>query len=155
MSAIRSFHGIKRYLLFGGMLLALGLLLKACEDLPESSFTLASESRLPKWITLPSGLTRTNVSVTMNYYLFPSSYASFTLQDAKGKEIQKENGEDKCGAGFQLKDPPQGFPPGYPAYKPITVNGITEIVEHRKMEPIFYITDDTTVWKQYRELGCR
>jgi hypothetical protein len=154
MPVSRSPHGIRRYLLFGGVLLALGLLLKACEYFPESSFTLASESRLPKWITLPSGLTRANASVTMNYYSVPWSYARFTLQDAKEQVIQKANGKTKCGAGFQLKDPPQGFPSGYPAYVPITVNGITEIVEHRKMEPIFYITDDTTVWKQYRELGC-
>jgi hypothetical protein len=154
MSIIRSSRNIKRYLLFGGLLLALGLLLKACEYFPESSFTLASESRLPKWITLPAGLTRANASVTMNYYSFPWSYASFTLQDSKEQVIQKANGNTKCGPGFQLKNPPQGFPSGYPAYVPITVNGITEIVEHRKMEPIFYITDDTTVWKQYRELGC-
>jgi hypothetical protein len=55
---------------------------------------------------------------------------------------------------FQLTDPPQGFPPDYPAYEAITINGITEIIEHRKMEPIFYVTDDPTVWKQYELRGC-
>jgi hypothetical protein len=49
---------------------------------------------------------------------------------------------------FQLKHPPPGFPPGYPSYELITVNGIIEITEHRKMEPIFYITDDPAVWKE-------
>ena len=44
--------------------------------------------------------------------------------------------------------PPPGFPPGYPAYEVITVNGITDIIEHRKMEPIFYVTDDPAVWKE-------
>jgi len=39
-------------------------------------------------------------------------------------------------------------------YEAITVNGITEIIEHRKMEPIFYVTDGTTVWKQYKSIGC-
>jgi hypothetical protein len=48
----------------------------------------------------------------------------------------------------QLKHPPPGFPPSYPAHEVITVNGITEIIEHRKMEPIFYITDDPAVWKE-------
>jgi hypothetical protein len=47
-----------------------------------------------------------------------------------------------------LKHPPLGFPAGYPSYEIITVNGITEIIEHRKMEPIFYITDDPAVWKE-------
>jgi hypothetical protein len=49
---------------------------------------------------------------------------------------------------FQLKHPPPGFPPGYPSYELITVNGIIEIIEHRKMEAVFYITDDPAVWKE-------
>jgi len=34
---------------------------------------------------------------------------------------------------------------GYPSYGAWTVRGITEIIEHRRMEPIFYITDDPEV----------
>jgi hypothetical protein len=49
---------------------------------------------------------------------------------------------------FYLKNPPQGSAPGYPAYEIITVDGITEIIEHRKMEPLFYVTDDPAVWKE-------
>ena len=37
----------------------------------------------------------------------------------------------------------------YPAYEAITVNGITQIIEHKKMEPIFYVTDDAAVAKQF------
>jgi hypothetical protein len=55
---------------------------------------------------------------------------------------------------YASKNPPSGFPPHYPIYEATTVNGITEIIEHRKMEPIFYITDDTNVWKQYESIGC-
>lgn len=57
-------------------------------------------------------------------------------------------GKEKDGGPFQLKRPPQEFPPGYPLYEVITINGITEIIEHKKMEPIFYITDDPVVWKE-------
>ncbi len=42
-----------------------------CEYFPESTFELASESRLPKWIVLPPELTRADVSVTMSYYVKP------------------------------------------------------------------------------------
>jgi hypothetical protein len=42
---------------------------------------------------------------------------------------------------------PQGPDSGYPSFEVITANGITEIIEHKKMEPIFYITDDPAVWK--------
>ncbi len=126
-----------------------------CEYFPESTFKLASESRLPKWITLPPGLTRADVSITMSYYIEPwGSRAVFTLQDAKGKPFEKVYGKEKCGV-FYPKDPPPGFPPGYPAYQEVTVNGTTELIEHRKMEPVFYITDDPAVWKEYWATGCR
>ena len=155
MSIIRSSRNSKRYLLYGGVLLVLGLLLKACQYFPESSFELASDSRLPKWIVLPSGLVRANVSVTLNYYTLPYVSSVTTMLQNTGKQERKEvYGTEKCQPGFQLKENQEGFPPGYPAYIPVTINGITEIIEHRKMEPIFYVTDDPTVWKQYREFGC-
>jgi hypothetical protein len=33
----------------------------------------------------------------------------------------------------------------YPGYEVVTVDGMTEVIEHRRMEPIFYITDDPQV----------
>jgi len=33
----------------------------------------------------------------------------------------------------------------YPSYEIITVGRTTEVIEHRKMEPIFYVTDDPSV----------
>jgi hypothetical protein len=120
-----------------------------CEWFPESTFELASESRLPKWITLPPGLARADVSITMSYYSMPwGRSATFILQDKKGKIRTKEHGKVRGLGPNYVKNPRPGFPPGYPAYEVITVNGITDIVEHRKPEPIFYITDDPAVWKE-------
>jgi hypothetical protein len=120
-----------------------------CEWFPESTFELASESRLPKWITLPPGLTRADVSITMNYYVKPwGRSATFILKDKKGQVLAKVHGKQKGLEPLQLKHPPPGFPPGYPSYELITVNGITDIIEHKKMEPTFYITDDPAVWKE-------
>ena len=120
-----------------------------CEWFPESTFELARESRLPNWITLPPGRTRADVSITMSYYSMPwGRSATFILQDAKGKIRTKVHGKTRGLGPNHLKQPPPGFPPGYPAYEVITVNGITEIIEHRKQEPIFYITDDPAVWKE-------
>jgi uncharacterized protein (DUF362 family) len=85
----------------------------------------------------------------MSYYVKPwGRSATFILQDTKGKTRTKVNGKTRGLGPNQLKHPPPGFPPGYPAYEVITVNGITDIVEHRKPEPIFYITDDPAVWKE-------
>ena len=139
---------VDKFLLFFVALTILSSAMVGCEWFPESTFELASESRLPKWITLPPGLTRADASITMSYYIKPwGSSAIFVLKDTKGQIRAKVNGKVKGSEPFQLEHPPNGFPPGYPAYEIITVNGITEIIEHRKMEPIFYITDDPAIWK--------
>ena len=143
---------IDKFLLFFVALTISGsAMMGGCEYLPESTFKLANESRLPKWITLPSGRTRADVTITMSYYDNPWPWGTnvkITLQDATKQILVKAYGKEKDGGPFQLKHPPAGFPPGYPVYEVITANGITDIVEHRKMEPIFYITDDPAVWKE-------
>ena len=123
-----------------------------CQYFPESTFELASESRLPKWFSPPPGLTRADVSITMNYYIKPwGCSATFIMQS--GKRQTKVNGKVRGTEPLHLKNPPQGFPSGYPSYEIVTVNGITDIIEHRKMEPIFYVTDDPAVWNEL--LGAR
>ena len=61
----------KKYLLWGVALTISVCAIAVFEYLPESTFQLANESRLPKWITLPPGLTRADVSITMCYYVKP------------------------------------------------------------------------------------
>jgi hypothetical protein len=107
----------------------------------ESSFHLASESRLPRWIALPPGLTRKDVSVTLNYYSTLSTLADdakFILRDKKGKKLTEVKGK--------VKHHPWT---GYPAYTAVVVNGTAEIIEHRKMEPIFYVNDDPAIRKKF------
>ena len=109
----------------------------------ESSFQLASESRLPRWMALPVGLTRADVSVTLNYYTpHIGDDAKFILKDKKGKELAEVKGK--------VKNCPFT---GYRAYDAVVVNGTTEILEFRKMEPIFYVTDDPAVRTQLLA-GC-
>ena len=140
---------IDKFLLLLVALTILDSAMVGCDWFPESTYELASASRVPKWITLPPGLTRADVLLTMSYYIKPwGSSATFTLRDTKGKLWTKVDGKVKGSEPFQLKDPPHGFPPDYPSYEVVTVNGITEIIEHRKPEPLFYITDDPAVWKE-------
>src|SRR5580700_10593852 len=99
---------------------------------PESTFELASESRLPKFVTLPPGLTRADVSLKMSYYVKPwGRSATFILRNG-GRILAKVNGKQKGLEPLLLKNPPEGFPHGYPSYEVITANGITDIIEHRK-----------------------
>jgi hypothetical protein len=146
---IKMIRRIDRCLLLLVALTISGSAIVGCEYFPESTFELASESRLPKWITLPPGHTRADISLTMSYYINPlGRNVKFILRDAKTEKPIKLYGEEKDGGPFKLEHPPQGFPPGYPAYEVITVNGVIDIIEHRKMEPIFYATDDPAVWKE-------
>jgi hypothetical protein len=104
----------------------------------ESTFELASKSRLPRWTALPHGLTRTDVLVTMNYYTMPlGPDANFILKDRKGIKLAEKWGKIKCQSGTS----------DYPLYNAVVVDGITEIIEHKWMEPIFYVTDDPAVTK--------
>jgi hypothetical protein len=146
---------IKRHLSLGILLAIACCTNMGCEFLAESTFSLASDSRLPKWVTLPPGLTRPDISLAMSYYVMPwGRSARFMLQNRNKQTLGKESGKVRCLEPFQLKNPPQGFPSGYPSYEAITVNGITGIVEHKKMEPIFYVTDDPAVRKEYESIGC-
>ena len=102
----------------------------------ESSFMLSDESRLPKWVALPDGLKRADVSVTMNYYTpLGGNDTKIILKNKNGKRLAEINGKEKC------QDPKSG----YPAYDLIVANGIAEVIERRKMEPVFYINDDPAV----------
>ena len=42
-----------------------------CGILPESTFTLASDSRPPKWITIPPRLEVADFSLSLSYYTMP------------------------------------------------------------------------------------
>lgn len=104
----------------------------------ESTFNLADDSRLPKWVTLPRGITRADLSITLNYYTaLGSDDAKVTLRDRRGKTIAEMRGKMKCHSSFA----------SYPAYEVVMVNGISEVIEHKRMEPVFYITDDPAVKK--------
>lgn len=44
----------------------------------ESNFHLSKESRIPKWFSIPAGLSREDVTVTLFYYIVPTSKAVIT-----------------------------------------------------------------------------
>ena len=114
----------------------------------ESSFDLAGESRLPKWISVPPGLARGDVVVTMNYYTSPlGGSVEFVEKDKNGKILTKVSGKLEP-YPLHLKNPPPGSDSGYPAFELITLDGTTEVIEHKKMEPKFYVNDDPAVRKE-------
>jgi|ERR1700733_1142153 hypothetical protein len=117
-----------------GLAAALALLVSCLE----SSFELAPDSRIPNWFHLPKGIPRSAVSVTMDDYIDSSGrWARFTLKITGGIALATVD-------GTMRGDQPQG-PNGN--LEVVTVNGITDIVEHRMTGPVFYMTDDPDIWK--------
>lgn len=130
--------------------IAIVVLFMTAAGCAESNFDISKESRLPKWFAIPAGMTRADLTVKLDYYSLPEQ-SVFTLYDKIGKKLSVKKGKRYGGyiAPKELKNPPPGFPKGYPAYEIIIVDGIIDIVEHRQMEPIFYMTDDPAVWKEF------
>lgn len=113
----------------------------------ESSFELADGSRLPSWFSPPAGKSREDVKITLDYYT--NGNAVFKIF-GKNDHIafEKITGNAKNEKPIQLEKPADGFPKHYPMYQIVTINGVTEVIEHRAMEPIFYITDDPIILKE-------
>jgi hypothetical protein len=122
------------------------LAVTACGFFPESKFLLSDESRLPKWFAFYAGPSRSQVAVEMDYYVSPlGRTATFTVKQRDGRIITAAKGKVR-------DDHPIYFGPSstdalrqYPRYEVITVNGISEAIEHRAMEPVFYISDDPVI----------
>jgi hypothetical protein len=118
----------------------------------ESRFELAQQSRLPRWFSLPSGMQRDGLNVTLVYYTAPLSgppVADVTLRDSGGRMLNEVVATLK-GEPQSLNSKSGSNESAYPMYEVLTANGISEVVEHRRMEPIFYINDDPEV---RRKLG--
>ena len=108
----------------------------------ESSFELSPESRFPRWFSIPQGFNRKDLTVKIYYYspIPPYTYdiktellgpsPEFCLLDRKtGKHRWHPDSERR---GYQSN----------PGYVIASVNGIKEVIEHKAMGPIFYISDD-------------
>ena len=83
----------------------------------------------------------------MAYYIGPNGRtATFTLRNARtGKKIATADGTLKGSEPLYLENVQGPRYNGYPSYEIITVGKATEMIEHRKMEPIFFVTDDPAV----------
>jgi hypothetical protein len=122
----------------------LSVVVAACGYFPESSFELASESRIPRWFGLPQGQQRAAVTVRVDYYSGPfGGTAKLVMRDSTGKTTVAE-GQIRNSAPLTRYGKPGRE---YPKYEIVKVGDIVEVMEHRRMEPTFYITDDPDVWR--------
>jgi hypothetical protein len=144
----------RRIVLVVALLFSLG----ACGIFPETIHQLAPESRLPRWYVLPKGVERKDVSLEMRYYAPPGKpKLMFLLKYSNGKRISTMTGivvvQGMNSEGKEKK------PHEHPSYRVVKVNGVVDVIEHRKAGDIFYLCDDPLVWKAlgipYPETGFR
>ena len=106
---------MKAFLRAGKHLLVVILLVSSCAmtGCVEANWTLANESRLPKGIELPPGLTRKDVSVDMNTYtVLRGPDVKFIVRDKKGKKLAEVSGNSRP----------------HPDDNIVAINGITEVL---------------------------
>ena len=78
--------------------------------------------------------------------------STFTLRDTKGRVVATAVGNVQGNEPATFEPHGATGPLLYPIYEIVTVNGIVEVIEHRRTEPTFYITDDPEI---RRKLGVR
>jgi hypothetical protein len=148
----------------------------------ESSFTLANDSRLPRSMTIPHGLTRKDVSVTLNFYApLRGPDSKFILANRKGKKLAEVKGNTKRPTYTKEHRPivvtqngttntidmvaliPNGEQDGYEHI--VTENGITEtillrpctrdvcIIQNGRVVALFYFIDNIAAGKKIVKEG--
>jgi hypothetical protein len=116
----------------------------------ESSFELSDESRLPIWFDIPDGMTRDSLVVRMDYYVRSDGRkAVFKMSDKNNNVLREITGIQQGMGPIKLElNSRNEYPEGRPLYEIVTVDGKTDIVEHRVRGPVFHMTDDPAVWSE-------
>ena len=126
----------------------------------ESSFELASESRLPTWADVPESKKREDVSLSLSYY----TPFSKSLDDAvfwlsiKGKGGKTLTGQSwwhprtkkELDVFYATEPRPEYF---HPAYVVVEIGGQIDVIEHREyaqqnrdpLRALFWMTDDAVI----------
>ena len=118
----------------------------SCAWFPESSFTMAPDSRLPRWITL-TGVTRSEVTVHVDFFVpfIGDEFARVTVIGRNGKERERFDALETSPVGVQTAAgaPARGE---YPNYQVVVVGGATDIFEQRTATNVLYMCNDLAVW---------
>ena len=119
----------------------------------ESQFTLAEESRLPKWFGTSVTQSRSQVDIELSYW-GPGwgGNAVVIMRDKTGRTLARVVGQSCWHPATRWVPNPDGktFTAPFIRHTIITANEIMDVVEHRR-EPRFYMTDNEKLIQQARE----
>ena len=113
----------------------------------ESEFALSPESRLPVWFSqLPEDTEREDVTVLLRYYTSPFDVDDTVLILKKGsRTLERVTGRSEHHPKYWAWAREDWPNRSHPSYVNITIEGKTEIIEHKKMEPVFYVSSEEAV----------
>jgi len=117
--------------------------------MPESNFTLSLDSRFPKWFTIPPGYDRKDLAVEIYYYAPPPFINSNFKTTLLGPPPEYKQLAKKIGTG-QWHPITKSYS-DYPNYYIVKVDNTVELIEHKKMEPLFYISDDVELKQTFTQ----
>jgi hypothetical protein len=121
---------------------------------PEASYELASESRLPKWfVEKDASRDRGDLKVKMTFYVPPIRIDNVELEllDKAGKRIASVMGRSQSHPVSLKPENRYRGRPRFPRWDIVTVNGTFEVVEFKRMEPRFYVSDDPALIQSAKE----
>ena len=107
----------------------------------ESNLTLSNDSRLPRSLKLPTGVTRSNSVVTL--VEFTDGSVSFSLKNREGTLLAEVRG--RLSTRMDVDGNKNNDVTSYPRYTLVTLDGGDEVLEFRRPGPIFYLTDDPMI----------
>jgi len=113
----------------------------------ESEFHLAKESSLPSWVEpLPKGCNRDDVTIRLQYWSPPWDVNDVVLIAGCGsKTLFSKSGKSERPEEWYSWAREDWLKRHYPSFNRITIGGKTEVILHKKMEPIFYISDQQAI----------
>ena len=120
----------------------------------ESNFTLAQDSRLPQWYSLPVTAKRLDITLELTYWT--NGDAEFEL---KGQGVHNSTlwGHSCWHPRTRYVRQADGTfrPPGGPEYVIVEVKGVVDVVEHDKTPGSFRMTDDDRIVREAKESRAR
>jgi hypothetical protein len=123
----------------------------SCGFFPEATFELSPQSRIPRWFQLDPTTNRADVQVKLSYYISSAGRTAKITLKRKGAWFSNSVACTQRGLEpIYLGSPSTKLDQQYPSFEVITCKGVTEVIEHRAMEPTFFVTDDPSV---LRKLG--
>jgi hypothetical protein len=131
------------------LLLVVGLTVGACSPTRgciESDFVLSPDSRIPAWFRVSPTARREDYEVTVDYWSGPfGRTATVSVKTRRGWPLDSVVAEQRGNQPLTLVPHSATGRIPYPTYEVLTARGITEVIEHRRMEPVCYLVDDPEI----------